>query len=454
MAKHISHFSPGNQDYQATNDWCEFMALDQTCSPASHRDAQYGNACNRFCMPTGFGMNNDRKKCNREARVVKYGIKSGGGGAWGSCCCMWGDPAGGGAYIQGCLPSVPGEVYCYVVAMGACCTPADHTYGCFSGLWSPTHFNCGTCVMGGYCGSSSCYYSYCCQDQTNNADYNKVYLGGTAYDSADIHNATTGRTLTSCAGTHAILRHAGHTIYKANCVCGTYRPGMTNSTGTCVRGMGYEIGLQPSWRGLSDPVDDWNHIPYGGHCFPHWHNRASDKPNRENKTTAGFQCNYQRNFKAHTSNHQSHACSTGCCSAEGECVMRLCSMYVFHRGFTITDCHYGCSDWDCNTRPYSNSGEGEFNRGTGHATTGPNWRHFPYINASRACGGFNWTGWYQCAWGMGDGGHCEYGPHFDGIGGVPANVCGGPCCCGGPPVRGHVILKYRNTNEAASGREL
>lgn len=444
MAKHISHFAKGLQDHQSTNDWCEFMALDQTCSPGSHREAYMGNACNRFCLPTAYGANNDPKKCNRVAKWLKYQVLGGGGNSWGSCCCMWGPPGGPGSYGEGCIQVREGDVWCYVVGLGGCCVPSSQQYGCYSAIqnyWEPGW----SCYMGGYCGNSACWYNYCCYDCTG---HDRVSSGGNtvagaAYTCAERTAATDGRPIGSNDGG---IANCQHTIYKVSCACGVYGGGIPSSIAACARATGIEHGYQPAWALGAGGKD--NNIPYGGHCFPSWHPRSREgKP--EQKTVSNWQKNYQRERKdmlpsgASQGNHRSQSCHTGCCAAEGDCMYRLCTLGVYHVGYQITERFYGCNDWQCGNKQYSAGGMGQFGYGRGHSVTGPRWSNFPIQNGTRACGGFNWTGWYQCAWGMGNGGHCEYTPHMLGFGGMPANVCGGPCCCSGPPVRGSVIFKYR-----------
>ena len=442
MAKHISHFAQGLQDHQSTNDWCEFLAPDTTCQPASHRDAIYGNACNRWCVPTAYGANNSKLKCDRKPKWIKYQMLGSGGSAWGSCCCMKGPPGGPGAYIEGCLQARDGDVYCYVVGMGGCCVPSSQQYGCFS-LISNFWNECFGCVMGGYCGNSSCYYSYCCYDCTGHDKECRINKG-TTYSRADIQAATDARP------SGAQLAWRGHTIYKQSCSCGALRP-WYSGLAACGGMLGYEYGLQPSMAGMTPDGKDPNDIPYGGHRFHRQHpNYNAPKPNDGRGTVSGWQYDYKRQRGDVSPSGPSSAqqaypfvCGSGCCYGDGECQYRLCTMYVYSYGFNVTGCFYGCSSWQCGDDAFSAGGMGQFGHGRGHAVTGPRWSQFPRINASMTCGGFNDTGWYQCAWGMGDGGHCEYAMHQRGFGGMPANVCGGPCCCSGPPVTGYIAFKYR-----------
>tara|TARA_B100000579_G_scaffold223786_1_gene183148 strand:+ start:1139 stop:1786 length:648 start_codon:yes stop_codon:yes gene_type:complete len=213
--------------------------------------------------------------------------------------------------------------------------------------------------------------------------------------------------------------------------------------------LGYEHGLQPWAAGMTADGKDPNDIPYGGHRF-HPQHPMYNAPKPEGKTVSGWQYDYKRQRKdvspsGPSANQQAnpYVCGSGCCVGDGECQYRLCSQFVYHYGYHITGCYYGCSDWVCGNIPFSFGGMGQFGWGRGHSVTGPRWSNFPMVNATRACGGFNWTGWYQCAWGMGDGGHCEYALHAKGFGGYPANVCGGGCCCSGPPAGGYIAFKYR-----------
>ncbi len=440
MAKHISHFAQGLQDHQSTNDWCEFLAPETTCSPGGHRSAIYGNACGRWCMPTAYGANNSKLKCDRKAKWIKYQMLAGGGNAWGSCCCMFGPPAGGGSFVEGCLQAREGDVYCYVVGLGGCCVPSSQQYGCFS-LLANYYNECFACAMGGYCSNSACWYSYCCYDCTGVSHECRIFKG-TTYSPTEIVAQTDNRPY----GTQQAWR--GHNIYKTSCACGALRPGF-EGLAACARMLGYEHGLQPWGAGMTPDGKDPNDIPYGGHRF-HRQHPMYNAPKPEAKTVSGWQYDYKRQRgdvqpagPSAAQQANPFVCGSACCYGDGECQYRLCTQFVYSYGYHITGCYYGCNDWVCGNLPYSFGGMGQFGFGRGHSVTGPRWSNFPQINSTRACGGFNWTGWYQCAWGSGDGGHCEYPMPFRGYGGYPANVCGGGCCCSGPPVSGYIAFKYR-----------
>lgn len=216
MAKTLRQVAPGYADVTPTADWCEFIAYEQRQNAGSERSVIYGSACGRWCSPV-------------DAKYMMVDMWGAGGNSWGSCCCMSGAPAGGGAAQRLCLATQPGEVFCYVVGHGGCCQPSSVQEGCFS-LMRMTSNCCTACVKGGWCGISSCYYDYCCSfDGSNRCKRN--------WDDSAVPV----------------------TSFKYNCsCCWTW-----NSACGCTTRI--EFGRQPSMRAHT-MKGGWNCVPCGGMC--------------------------------------------------------------------------------------------------------------------------------------------------------------------------------------------
>ena len=184
MAKHIRKFAPGYADVTPTPDWCEFIVFEKRQNPDSERSAIYGHACGRFCL-------------NAPAKHVMIDRWSGGGIGWGSCCCMSGQPAGGGMYMRGCYSAYEGKSYCYVVGSSGCCQPAAAAYGCFT-LIKDQDTCCQSCNIGGMCGVSACYFDYCCNRSQWGDGGRKFAQGPDAVCGPDDDTQTTWKWACSC----------------------------------------------------------------------------------------------------------------------------------------------------------------------------------------------------------------------------------------------------------------
>lgn len=216
MAKTLRQVAPGYADVTPASDWCEFIAYEQRQNASSERSAIYGSQCGRWCAPN-------------DAKYMMIDYIGAGGNSWGSCCCMSGAPAGGGAAMRVCIAAQPGEVFCYIVGHSGCCTPSSVAEGCWTG-WRSTSNCCFACVKGGWCGVSSCYFDYCCSlDGSNRC---KQDWEGTA------------RPVT---------------LFKYNCSC------CWTWNSACGCGPRSEFGRQPSLRDHSF-CGGWNCVPCGGMC--------------------------------------------------------------------------------------------------------------------------------------------------------------------------------------------
>ena len=484
MARHISNFLPGQADMKATPSWCELLITGMNCQPMSHTSETYGNHCGRFCLPYGqLGMvgadSEARMKCSNHAMWMRYRLMAPGGDGWGSCCCMWGPPGGPGAAVEGCLQVQQGSGYCYTAATGGCCYPSSVYNTCRT-----CFFDFRTCcvahVCGGYCGPSSCYYWYCCHDQTSGmCQPQRFHGGGAAYEfcrspyvnstSWDSASGRAGQAANDAAGTGSCFKvtcgtsTAGTckpngmfmdgcmchpTLHFSTCNCDQYEP---TRPGVCGYMMGYEHGYQPAMAGMraQREIHDKNIIPYGGHCFheiqgasraSHW-NKYGKKGGAGG---TGYQKNKYRGGRAEPWTGVARSCVTGCCAADAECSHKLCTDGVWQLGYMH---HDWCSNYQngiCSSKPYTALNSGQSGRGMGHGVTGPRWVNYPlHQDGMTSWGGWNWTYNLYCALGTADGKCGGQNWHALGFGGIPPFVCGGGCCCSGQNGDGGIQIRYR-----------
>ena len=380
MAKLLRKLAPGYSDLQPAGDWCEVIFADQRNEPMGTKSEVYGAACQRWCVPGGAGyLPRNDSDWGRPKHLI-WDVWGPGASGWGSCCCMGGAPAGGGAHQRECHDAIRGDTYCLNIGFGACCKPADSPKACNSCLRSMATC-CSMLVSGGNCGVASCYYDYCCHQGTGGAQPNRG-PGNFPY------------------------RHSNK---SGNCSC--HSLGGLETYPVCVFASGMEKGRQP-YNASNRNCGGKNCIPIG-QCKPL---PGGDVTSACKDITMGDNC-----------------------SASGECGKRYHQeMFKFGMSFDTNSCHDGCSDWVCGTQKWVRM---QYNDPT-HVTSGGS-----YINmtatAARAWGGWNWGNWMHCSLGGTTDNNCSMNLRMIGMGGAPAKVCGGPCCCGGPGTNGAIIVKYR-----------
>lgn len=285
MAKRLRDIAPGYADVTPTPDWCEFIVFEKRQNPDSERSAIYGASCGRFCL-------------NANAKHVIIDMWGAGGNGWGSCCCMSGAPAGGGGYMRGCYNAYQGKAWCYVVGFSGCCTPAAWEAGCYSAVQSMDDC-CWGCVMGGWCGISSCYFDHCCNRSQWGDGGRKTGQGEDAICGPDDDTQTTFRWNCSCD-------------YTRNASCG------------CL--LGAEYGRQPSLVSTT--------YPGGKNCIP------------------------KGNMRCHLDTCVVEAHSE-CCAGSGTCLKKhTLDPDRFPIGYSQLQC-CAKNEWaSCSEKPFTTSGSG------------------------------------------------------------------------------------------------
>lgn len=395
MAKNLRKFAPGLADTTPAHDWCEFIVLEARNSANSERSVIYGSSCGRWCAPGGNGYLPKSDSDSKRPTFTMVDMWSSGGHGGGACCCMGGPPSGGGYYSRSCRQLNRGETYCYVVAHGGCCYPASAgCNGCYS-LIREMSTCCEACNSGGKCSQPRCYYNYCC------------------YNNYGQHNACICQNK-NIPRAELPADYRMHFQVKASC------------------GQGFYNYISPA-----ADQNMGNHTWRGGHGRRPW---SAEKRHGDGNNIKGGSA-YANQFERHLPTIANRETLSDNCTASAECQLKDYSEAARghgygEEGYTSMNCHNGCSEWICGDHHWT---WGNLDQ---ERTSGPAWLNIPWVNASRTCGGWNSTEWLHCHMGM-DATNCHQGMRSAGYGGMPAVVCGAPCCCGSFIPNGYMNIKYR-----------
>jgi hypothetical protein len=431
MARALRNFAPG-YDLGGTPDWCELIYFEHLNGPMTHYEVCWGVKCGRYCMPVTHdtGRNIQKTCCNDGHKHHGYHtveLWGSGGFGGGGCCCTQPEAAGGqGMWLKECRRSYMAN-NCIVIGMGGCCLnePAGRV-GCWS-LVMPGGHNTRTCfcARGGYCAGSNCCAQSFCYDRTFETGPTSRYChsGGDARTGPGLDGLglTTGVSSTGYAYGSSGSGAAFRTVYGYNCRHNQaiYENIMSQLCGTQST---LHVGFAPWLSGRKSDFVGGNDVPESVYC---WQRKTINKRMGE-----------------HQGEH---------CGAASYCQLSIQPEKVRHAmtspGWVHRECFYGRMDGGhlCGTKLIAGWGARNGSGGamSGHNVSGASWINIPIVNSSNTCGGWNRTNYLRCSWGSVGEGSCYESLRTIAHGGVPTNVCGGPCCCGGPAGMGTAIWRYR-----------
>lgn len=437
MARHISSFMAGYVDQQSAPDWCEWINIETRCEASSHYDVCGGSSCSRWCAPIsdagrklvgtgknrskkahviGSGQGDDGKKHQGYGRVE---IQATGGWGGGGCCCTQPSAGGGqGVYLSECKRLYVGYYACTVSPHYGCCR--TDIYGCTGcwALWADPNAAY-MCAQGGWCGGSNCFSMYCCVDQAFSGSNSFWCTGNTCSDGSQNPTYAGPSDVPVNEGYHISRGAQIHTIYYKSCqqnIGNCFRCGQNSPNGH---------GRMP-WLSSYGDFAGGNHIQLGSFCH-------------QRKTT-----NTRGGLDGMTVETQLGEF----CSAAAECQKTTHNPRGFdhgmgNHGWTARECFAGCIGENCGVKIVAGMGgkTGNFGGAMGWKVSGAAWEVAPFINSENTCGGWNRSQWRRCAWGIPS--ECSDNVRSVGQGGYPTAVCGQPCCCGGYPGPGAVMIRYR-----------
>ena len=436
MARHLSNYLSGYQDYASVPDWCEFINLENRCEGGSYYEVIYGSSCSRWCAPlsdagrklAGKGKNFSKKPGipasgngddgKRYEGYAAVEIQSTGGWGGGGCCCTQPSSGGGqGIWVKECHKMYPGYFACFVTPHPGCCrTDINGCHGCWS-LYRNQSETQSMCAEGGWCGGTHCWSMYCCVDQTFNSG--QWCTGNDCAAGSQVPKYGAPSDPAAGAGYHINNGAQIHTIFFRSCQnnIGNYAKEGFNSERA--------HGRMP-W--LSNPTDNvgGNSIPCGVMCQEQktWNNRY--KGWNGNETSLGEHCGAAAHCQRYYTTPRAYEHAWG------------------SAGWTGRECFAGCIGENCGVKIIVGAPGRAGNIGTQtRKVSGNSWEIVPFINSANTCGGFEHIRWHMCAWGyQGDLG-CQQNIRDAGRGGIPTAVCGQPCCCGGQPGPGVTLIRYR-----------
>jgi len=202
---------------------------------------------------------------------IKFEIWGGGGSGAGTCCCMFGQPGGAGAYAYKCICTgydLGGCQYEFCVGGGSCVSPDSYGYrGCKTFING--HGLDNFCAEGGAPGYTSCHCSFpqscmCCYEPSCAEGYR--FNGSCQYTTAawcwycywgcsDIAPGPWGQGVRDCFDLFKKLKNnncGSGNIYACDGVITGYYDliGIGNTFGSCGKRVSYGHAVNPCYGGL------------------------------------------------------------------------------------------------------------------------------------------------------------------------------------------------------------